>query len=291
MVSLQVPHVRKLVALALEEDLAFGDVTACLTVPRNERALGKIIAREELLVCGLDIVPVIISEGHFDAVFSRKKEDGATAVAGDVLATVEGASRDLLSLERTALNFLQRMCGVASYTQRFVAAASKVAVLDTRKTMPGFRVLDKYATSVGGARNHRASLGDMVLVKNNHVDAHPLGMRGALAEIVAKKPLYMPFEVEVRNLDELVIAIEFKPTVIMLDNFTDELVGKAVSLVQSIFSLSPETRPLIEVSGGVSLERLPILSSLGVDAASAGALTTRAPNVDISMRISHIAPR
>jgi nicotinate-nucleotide pyrophosphorylase (carboxylating) len=291
MVSLQVPHVRKLVALALEEDLAFGDVTASLTVPRNERGLGKIIAREELLVCGLDIVPVIISEGHFDAVFSRKKEDGATAVAGDVLATVEGSSRDLLSLERTALNFLQRMCGVASYTKRFVAAASKVAVLDTRKTMPGFRVLDKYATSVGGARNHRASLGDMVLVKNNHVDAHPHGMRGALAEIVAKKPLYMPFEVEVRNLDELAIAIEFKPTVIMLDNFTDELVGKAVSLVQSTFSLSPEMRPLIEVSGGVSLERLPILSSLGVDAASAGALTTRAPNVDISMRISRIAPR
>jgi nicotinate-nucleotide pyrophosphorylase (carboxylating) len=291
MFSLQVPLVRKLVALALEEDLAFGDVTASLTVPQDECSAGQIIAREELIVCGIDIVPIIISEGHFEAVFSREKEDGTTASAGDVLATLEGCSRDLLSLERTALNFLQRLCGVATYTKRFVVAASNIVVLDTRKTMPGFRVLDKYATSVGGARNHRASLGDMVLVKNNHVDAHQNGMRGALAEIVAKKPLYMPFEVEVRNLEELSIAIEFKPTVIMLDNFTDELVGKAVHLVQSAFSSSPQTRPLIEVSGGVCLERLQTLSSLGVDAASAGALTTRAPHVDISMRISRIASR
>lgn len=289
MVSLESPLVRKIVALALEEDLSFGDVTAALTVPSDERSVGKVIARQELVVCGIDLLSVIVAEGRFDAVISRGKPDGVVAHDGDVLATLEGSSRDLLSLERTALNFLQRLCGVATFTNRFVSAAGSVAVLDTRKTMPGFRVLDKYATAVGGARNHRASLGDMVLVKNNHIDAHPKGMRGALADIVAKKPLYMPFEVEVRDLTELAIALEFHPTVVMLDNFSDDLVEKGVTLIKARCSASDKPRPLIEVSGGVTVERLQALSVLGIDAVSVGALTTQAPNVDISMRVSKVA--
>ena len=180
------PFVRRLVALALEEDLALGDVTAAITVPETERSKASIIAREELLVCGLDLVDVVISEGRFDATFTRSVSDGVMAKAGDVLGELSGASRHLLALERTVLNFLQRMSGVATHTRRFVSKADGLKVLDTRKTMPGFRVLDKYATRIGGARNHRLSLGDMILVKNNHIDAHPGGIRGALGEIVAK---------------------------------------------------------------------------------------------------------
>jgi nicotinate-nucleotide pyrophosphorylase (carboxylating) len=286
------PLVRKIVALALEEDLSAGDVTASLTVPCGDRSHARILAREELVVCGLDIVSVIIEEGRFDAVFSRRMEEGSIAAADDILAVVEGSSRDLLALERTALNFLQRISGVATFTHRFVSsAASTLSVLDTRKTMPGFRTLDKYATRIGGARNHRGSLGDMVLVKNNHIDAHPQGMRGALADIVKKKPLYMPWEVEVRDLEELRIALEFKPSVVMLDNFPDERVREAVAVVTEAFIASPSERPLVEVSGGVTSARLSFISTLGVDAASAGALTTQAPNVDISMRTSRIAAR
>lgn len=284
---IQSPLVRKLVALALEEDLSFGDVTAALTVPSGERSHAVILARQELVVCGLDIVPIIIAEGRFDAVFTRNKEEGVSAAPKEVLGELKGASRALLSLERTALNFLQRMSGVATFTRRFTASSGGLSVLDTRKTMPGFRVLDKYATRVGGARNHRSSLGDMVLVKNNHIDAHAGGMRGALADIVKNKPVYMPWEIEVRDLSELEVALEFQPTIVMLDNFSDDLVRDAVALVKQLCSAT-SYRPLIEVSGGVTPDRLSALRSLGVDAASAGALTTQAPNVDISMRISRL---
>jgi nicotinate-nucleotide pyrophosphorylase (carboxylating) len=142
-------------------------------------------------------------------------------------------------------------------------------------------MLDKYATHVGGARNHRACLGDMVLVKNNHIDAHPGGIRGALEGIVSKKPLYMPWEVEVRSMEELAVALEYQPTVVMLDNFSDEDVGSALAVIRK-----SDRRPLIEVSGGISKERLSRLAALGVDAVSVGRLTTGAPNVDISLRIS-----
>jgi nicotinate-nucleotide pyrophosphorylase (carboxylating) len=275
------PLVRKLVGLAIEEDLAFGDITASLTVPATERSTARIIARQELVVCGLDILPVIIEEGRFDITYTRVADEGALVSDKAPLCELSGPSQHLLALERTALNFLQRLSGVATFTRNFCGHAGKLQILDTRKTMPGWRVLDKYATRIGGARNHRASLGDMVLVKNNHIDAHPGGMRGALASIVQSKPLYMPWEVEVRDLSELSIALEFKPTIIMLDNFSDDLIKEALTLVSA-----SAHRPVVEVSGGVKPERLHVLAALGVDAASVGALTTQAPNVDISMRIA-----
>jgi nicotinate-nucleotide pyrophosphorylase (carboxylating) len=147
--------------------------------------------------------------------------------------------------------------------------------------MPGWRTLDKYAVRVGGGKNHRFCLGDMILVKNNHIDAHSGGIRGALAEIADKKPPYMSWEVEVRTLDELVIALEYAPTIVMLDNFSDSLLQEAVKKVRA--SAHP---PMIEVSGGVTRDRLAAIKAAGADAVSVGALTTQAPNVDISMRIS-----
>jgi nicotinate-nucleotide pyrophosphorylase (carboxylating) len=274
------PLVRKLVDLAIEEDLAHGEITASLTVPESHTSMAKVIAREKLVVCGLDIVAEIVKSGGWSLSVQKKASEGAWAADGDILVELAGSTRELLSAERTILNFLQRLSGVATYTREFCDAQKGLKILDTRKTMPGWRLLDKYAVKTGGASNHRFSLGDMVLVKNNHIDAHPQGIKGALADVVAKKPLYMPWEVEVRNLEELKIALSFNPTIVMLDNFNDDALKDAVALVKSAAH-----QPMIEVSGGVSKERLAKIQAAGVDAASVGALTTRAPNVDISMRI------
>ena len=274
------PLVRKLVDLAIEEDLAHGDITASLTVPESHTSKAKVIAREKLVVCGLDIVAEIVKSGGWSLSVQKKASEGAWAADGDILMELAGSTRELLSAERTILNFLQRLSGVATYTREFCDAQKGLKILDTRKTMPGWRLLDKYAVKTGGASNHRFSLGDMVLVKNNHIDAHPQGIKGALADVVAKKPLYMPWEVEVRNLDELKVALSFNPTIVMLDNFNDDALKDAVALVKTAAH-----QPMIEVSGGVSKERLAKIQAAGVDAASVGALTTRAPNVDISMRI------
>lgn len=272
--------IRKLVDLALEEDLAFGDITASLTVPEGHRSTARIIARQKLVMCGCEVLPVILQEGRWSIDSTLKVEDGAVIEADAVMFELKGLTRELLAAERTILNFLQRLCGVATYTRDFCAVEPGLVVLDTRKTMPGWRVLDKYAVRVGGGRNHRFCLGDMVLIKNNHIDAHPKGIRGALADVAANKPLYMPWEVEVRNLDELRVALEFSPTIVMLDNFTDSTIAEAVKHVKA----SPEP-PMIEVSGGITRERLAKIKEAGADAVSVGALTTQSTNVDISMRI------
>ncbi|MFN4895698.1 MAG: carboxylating nicotinate-nucleotide diphosphorylase [Pseudomonadota bacterium] len=272
--------IRKLVDLALEEDLAFGDITASLTVPEDHTSAARIIARQALVMCGCDVLPVIIQEGRWSIELALKVEDGQLLSPDSVIADLKGLTRELLAAERTILNFLQRLCGVATYTRDFCSIEPGLVVLDTRKTLPGWRVLDKYAVRVGGGRNHRFCLGDMVLVKNNHIDAHAQGMRGALRDIAANKPVYMPWEVEVRNIDELRIALEYKPTIIMLDNFTDTAIVDAVQIVRAA-----SEPPMIEVSGGITRERLAAIRLAGADAVSVGALTTQAPNVDISMRI------
>jgi len=273
--------IRKLVDLALEEDLAFGDITASLTVPEDHRSTARIVARQQLVMCGSEVLPVIMQEGRWAIDVALAVEDGALLQADTVIGELRGLTRDLLAAERTILNFLQRLCGVATYTREFCSVEPELVVLDTRKTMPGWRVLDKYAVRIGGGRNHRFCLGDMVLVKNNHIDAHPKGLRGALVDIVANKPLYMPWEVEVRTIDELQVALEFKPTIIMLDSFEDSTIVEAIKIIRAL----PEP-PMIEVSGGISRERLVKIRLAGADAVSVGALTTQAPNVDISMRIS-----
>jgi nicotinate-nucleotide pyrophosphorylase (carboxylating) len=231
-------------------------------------------------MCGCDVLPVIIQEGRWSIELALKVEDGQLLSPDSVIADLKGLTRELLAAERTILNFLQRLCGVATYTRDFCSIEPGLVVLDTRKTLPGWRVLDKYAVRVGGGRNHRFCLGDMVLVKNNHIDAHAQGMRGALRDIAANKPVYMPWEVEVRNIDELRIALEYKPTIIMLDNFTDTAIVDAVQIVRAA-----SEPPMIEVSGGITRERLAAIRLAGADAVSVGALTTQAPNVDISMRI------
>lgn len=274
------PFVQRLVVLALDEDHARNDITAKITVPDGHLSKAKVIARQRLVVCGLDIVPVIVKEGGWSLSVTKQSADGAWAEDGDILVELAGSTRELLAAERTILNFLQRLSGVATSTRVFCEGVKGLKILDTRKTMPGWRLLDKYAVRIGGATNHRFSLADMVLVKNNHIDAHPGGIKGALSDVVSHKPQGMPWEVEVRNLDELRVALSFKPTMIMLDNFKDDALTEAISVVRA-----SGHKPTLEVSGGVSKSRLPVIEATGVDAVSVGALTTQAPNVDISMRI------
>jgi len=277
---IDIPQVRSLVALALAEDLPSGDITAELTIPANAQGAAKIIAREELVLCGVDISKIVSDVSGWELKINRLKNDGDLVKPETEVVELSGSVRHLLSLERTILNFMQRMSGVATQARRIVESADGLTILDTRKTIPGFRALDKYAVKTGGAKNHRFSLSDMILVKNNHVDGHPKGLVGVLEEIFAKKPLYMPVEVEVRNQKELSEALNFPISIVMLDNFTPDQIKKAVMDVKA-----KSAPPLIEVSGGMTPEKLKAIKAHGVDSVSLGMLTTKAHNCDLSMRI------
>ena len=275
-------NIKTLVQLSLREDLPNGDITSELTVPENLTAKANIVAREKLVVCGLPLIKEIVSQSGFNVQCEILLSEGEVAQSEAILSKLSGKSRELLILERTILNFLQRLCGIATYTKRLTSQVSKLKILDTRKTMPGFRALDKYAVLIGGGTNHRANLSEMVLVKNNHIDAHPGGIKGALKDLFAKCPPHIPREIEVRNTAELEVAASFGPKIIMLDNFSDNQIPDAIKKLRSI---NPKIQ--VEVSGGITEDRLKALDSMGVDLVSMGSLTTKANNVDISMRIEN----
>lgn len=278
--SLDTPHVRKLIALAIDEDLGFGDITSDLTIPDGHSSKAKFILKEQAVVCGTELISLVFEEMKAPVQIKVIAADGATLSAGSTIAEIAGPTRSLLSGERTILNFLQRLSGIATYTRRVTDGLKQLAVLDTRKTMPGWRALEKYATRVGGARNHRTHLGDMVMIKNNHIDAAQKDIPALMAQIKAKKPLYMPVEVEVRNPTELEQALKAEAEIVMLDNMNDEQISSALATIKK---LRPATH--VEVSGGITKERLAKLDAMGVESVSMGALTTQATNVDISMRI------
>ena len=278
--GLNIPAVHMLVRLAIAEDLSQGDITSKLSISNKSRSIAKILVKEPCIVSGVELIQIVFKELNYKAKILIKIKDGEVAKIGDVIATIHGSTRDLLAAERTILNFLQRTSGVATFTHNVVKKSHGLAVLDTRKTMPGWRAIDKYSVKVGGGKNHRFSLGDMILVKNNHIDAAksiPILMR----HIILNKPKRIKVEVEVRSQEELLQVLPFKPDVIMLDNMNDQQVRPAVAAIRKV---SPKT--LIEVSGGVTDARFKSLKQLGVDCVSMGALTTKAPNVDISMRIA-----
>jgi nicotinate-nucleotide pyrophosphorylase (carboxylating) len=276
------PLVKKIISLSIEEDLAYGDVTSELTVPKERRGVGEIIAKENMVVCGLPLIEMVtgLVSDHVKSITLLKSE-GERARKGEVLARIDADLRGLLGAERTILNFLQRLSGVATLTAQVCAQSRGLTILDTRKTTPGLRVLEKYAVRVGGGSNHRSSLGDMVLVKNNHIDANQGSVKRTMEHVARNAPPYMPVEIEVRNLVELADALPFNPSVIMLDNMNDREIKRALQLISSL-----DIAPQVEVSGGVTTERFKALTALGIKMVSMGALTTRAQNVDISMRIS-----
>jgi nicotinate-nucleotide pyrophosphorylase (carboxylating) len=257
--------VQKIIDLALEEDLSGGDITSTLTVPEGKGGAGELVAKEPLVVCGLPLVGRILQTvSHGSGQVKLHTSEGQKVQKGAVLATIQADLRSLLAAERTILNFLQRLSGVATLTARVCGRARGVAVLDSRKTTPGLRVLEKYA------------------VKNNHIDANGGSVSKTLSRLRASAPLYMPVEVEVRSIDELIEALPFNPAVVMLDNMNDREIKRALSVIQQSGQAMQ-----VEISGGVTAERIPKLKSLGVKIVSMGALTTKAQNVDISMRIKN----
>lgn len=275
------PQVLELIDLAYKEDAGHGDVTShCLIDPKRE-SKAHIIARENFIFCGGVILEKIIQRFGFSISVKDIVSDGSPVANNSSLAVLHGFTHEILTLERTALNFFQRLSGVATNTARFVSKAHGVKILDTRKTMPGWRVLEKYAVRIGGGQNHRMHLGDMVLVKNNHVDAYQGDWQKLSEALSANKPAGVPVEIEVRDQSELHNTLQyFNPEFILLDNMSDTEISTCVELIRS-----KNSKIKIEVSGGVTEDRLKFLSTLGEIYVSVGALTTKATNVDISLRI------
>jgi nicotinate-nucleotide pyrophosphorylase (carboxylating) len=270
-----------LVRRALAEDVGYGDRTTNAIVPAEATARARFEARGKCVVAGLDIATAVFTELDRSAVLTGIVRDGDVCQAGKVLATVTGSARGLLTGERTALNFLQRLSGIATLTRRFVEAADgNITVLDTRKTTPGLRALEKYAVRCGGGTNHRFGLYDAVLIKDNHIR-----IAGSVAEAVGRVlrdsagglHAPVPVEVEAQSLAQVEEAIAAGADTIMLDNLGVDEMREAVRLIAG--------RTRIEISGGVTLETLPHLASIGADVVSVGALTHSAPAMDISLEI------
>lgn len=273
------PAVQRLLDLALEEDAGRGDVTSASTIDEGQEAEADIIAKERLVVCGLGIAEAVFTRFDWRTRLRARVADGDPVTPGTLVATVRGPAQALLAGERVALNFMQHLSGIATLTQAFVAAAegAKVRVTDTRKTTPGLRALEKYAVRVGGGHNHRADLSSGILIKDNHV-ALIGSVREAVRRARANATHSLRVEVEVDGLTELDEAIEAGAEAVLLDNFNNRDIVEAVKRVRE-----RAPRMMIEVSGGVTLDRMHELAKTGIDVISVGALTHSARAVDLSM--------
>ncbi len=284
-------NAQTLIDLALAEDLGqAGDLTASLTIPAEARGSARLASRSEGVVSGLPVVAMLAD--RFELAFHpcEGREDGDRVSSGIEFARVSGSMRSLLAWERTALNFLQRLSGIATLTARFVAEVegTKATVLDTRKTTPGWRSLEKYAVRCGGGRNHRFGLYDAVLIKDNHLawlatGADPIG--AALASARAHAPTGMVIEIEVDTLEGLDRALECGPDIILVDNFDPVGLAEAVRRRDA-----KAPRVALEASGGVTLSGVAALARTGVDRISVGALTHSAPALDIGLDFDRSLP-
>jgi nicotinate-nucleotide pyrophosphorylase (carboxylating) len=275
MMDVSHPEIVDCVRRALAEDIGTGDVTSQACVAENARARGKFLAREPQVVAGVELLPLIYrTQGGVDEL-RLDKQSGMCASAGDVLAVVTGRARTLLECERVALNFLQRLGGIATLAKRFVDAVAGTGcrILDTRKTTPGLRRLEKMAAATGGVVNHRMGLFDAILIKNNHIAAAG-GVRPALERARAANLL---IEIEVRTREELEEALAAGATHLLLDNLTP---AEAAGQIRQIAG-----RATVELSGGITLENVRSYAETGANFVSSGAITHSAPAVDISFRL------
>jgi nicotinate-nucleotide pyrophosphorylase (carboxylating) len=277
-VDLTPNQINQLIKYALEEDLGAGDITTRNIVDVNAVSEAKIIAKEPLIVCGMDIFCAVFTYLDQESVISDDLlADGTRANSGDTLVGLRGKSRVLLEGERVALNILQKLSGIATLTNRYVEMAKPVRILDTRKTTPGLRIFEKYAVRCGGGVNHRFGLFDAVLIKDNHIRAAG-GITQAIQTLRTNIAKEQPIEVETTTLDEVKEALAENTDIILLDNMDIQTIREAVAWIQG--------RAKIEVSGGITIDRLKELSTTGIDFISVGALTHSAPAVDISMLFS-----
>lgn len=275
-------EVERILKSALAEDVGSGDVTSLSTVPSGRTISGRYIAKEDGVLCGLEVVARAFALLDASIAFTALAADGDRVRKGDVIATVSGDARAILAGERVGLNLLQHMSGVATQTARAVAAVAGTGakIVDTRKTTPGLRVLDKYAVRMGGGGNHRFNLADGVLIKDNHIVAAG-GIAAAVAAARARAPHSLKIEVEVETLEQLREALEAGADIIMLDNMPTETMREAVRLVAG--------RALTEASGNMGDKtdaELRAVAETGVDLISIGALTHSVKALDISLKFS-----
>lgn len=272
-------EIREIIKNALKEDIGPGDVTTAAVADPGCPSQAGFLAKEEFILAGLDVARQTFLILDPEVRFFCDKQDGERIQPGEIFAHLEGSVESLLQGERVALNFLQRMSGIATLTRRFVeaVAGTPVVIVDTRKTTPGLRVLEKYAVRTGGGRNHRFSLSDGVLIKENHIVASG-GISVAVNRARKTVPHTLKIEVETRNLDEVKEALEAGADIVLLDNMTPETIREAVEVIGG--------RALVEISGGVTLKTVRPLAELGVDFISVGALTHSSRAVDISLLFS-----
>ena len=280
MVKPPVADIRRVVRLALQEDLPHGDVTTAALFPSPAPALARIVAQQSLVVAGLAAAVQTFRTVDASLVLSIQRQDGDPAQDGDCLLQIEGDGRSILKAERVALNFLQHLSGVATLTRQFCNAVRgfPVTILDTRKTIPGLRALQKWAVLLGGGTNHRQSLSDGILIKDNHLALlnHPTArVRTACHKAKTTAPHTAQVIVEVESLAEVQTALAGRADIILLDNMTPTMVRQAIILIKK--------RALVEVSGGVTLKNVRAMAAAGPDRISIGALTHSAPAATLSL--------
>ena len=270
----------KLIRMALEEDITSEDVSTNAVMPTNVKGTVDLIAKEDGVIAGMDVYARVFKLLDESMEIEMFCQDGDEVKKGDLMAKVTGDIRVLLSGERVALNYLQRMSGIATYTRSVVKLleGSGVTLLDTRKTTPNCRVFEKYAVRVGGGCNHRYNLSDRVLLKDNHI-----GAAGSITKAIQMAKAYAPFvrkiEIETETLEQVAEAVEAGADIIMLDNMTPEVMKQAVALIDG--------RAQTECSGNITKENIARIREIGVDFVSSGALTHSAPILDISMKNLH----
>ena len=268
----------KIIELALLEDLSLGDITSDTIFTPENRAKAAIGAKEDLVLCGMDVAETVFHAVDPDVIFTPLKKDGDNVKKGEVVLELTGSTLSILKAERTALNFMQRMSGIATASREYAAIGKKygVMIVDTRKTQPGLRRLDKYAVRTGGARNHRISLADSVMIKDNHIAA--AGSITAAVKKIKDVIGHTPkVEVETTTLDEVKEALTAGADIIMLDNMTPEQIAVCKKEIAG--------RAIIEVSGGVNKTNLEAYCAVRPDVISMGALTHSVPAKDLSLKI------
>lgn len=272
-------HIKKIIEEALAEDIGAGDITTTAIISRDRKGQAKAIAKDDFVVAGIDIFKDVFVFIDEKTQFKLLIADGETAKQGDVVAEISGSLFYILQAERVALNIFQRMCGIATLTRKYVEAVrgSKAKILDTRKTPPGLRLLDKMAVRIGGGFNHRMGLYDGVLIKDNHIAAAG-GITAAVEAQKSRLPHTLKIEVETKNLPEVQEALNCGVAIIMLDNMTTGEMKKAVELVNG--------QALLEASGNVSLQNVTAIAATGVDLISVGELTHSVRAADISLKIT-----
>ncbi len=269
--------VQRIILTALGEDIGHGDITTAAIIPPEAEGRFQLTAREPMVVCGLPLIMHVFYAVDPSIDFNQRLDDGAQAQAGDELASVLGPAGSILTAERVALNLLQRMCGVATETAHYVQAVAGTGaiILDTRKTMPGLRALDKYAVRVGGGHNHRMRLDDAILIKDNHI-AIAGSVSEALARAKAQAPATLTIEVECDTLDQVREALSAGAQRLLLDNMDNSTLREAVALAKG-------KNATCEASGNVSLQSVRAIAETGVDYISVGRLTHSVRNMDIGL--------